>query len=177
MERNEEILPKVYICRWYLLIYIILGSQKFQFNRLLRQVDKLIEKGSITSKVIAQIGYSDYIPKNYSFKEFFDKDEFTEIVNKSDIIITHGGTGSIITSIKKGKKVIGIPRDVKYGEHVDNHQYEIIEQFSNLKLIYGIYKIEDLENALKEITNFEFKKYKSNTNKFIQTLDEYINKV
>ena len=48
------------------MIFVTLGSQKFQFNRLLIEIDRLIEEGKITEKVFAQTGYSDYKPKNYN---------------------------------------------------------------------------------------------------------------
>ena len=103
-------------------IFITLGSQKFQFNRLLKAVDELCEKGTIDAEdVFAQIGYSDYIPKNFSYKKFLDRDEFSNEMEKANIVITHGGTGAIIGAVKKGKKVIAVPRRAKYGEHVDDH--------------------------------------------------------
>lgn len=47
-------------------IFITLGSQKFQFNRLLKAVDELCEKGTVDAEdVFAQIGYSDYLPKKF----------------------------------------------------------------------------------------------------------------
>ena len=53
-------------------IFITLGSQKFQFNRLLIAVDKLCEKKVISGEdVFAQTGYSDYVPRNYSYNNFF----------------------------------------------------------------------------------------------------------
>ena len=42
------------------MIFITLGSQKFQFNRLLKAVDDLIEHKKIQDEVFAQTGYSDY---------------------------------------------------------------------------------------------------------------------
>ena len=48
------------------MIFITLGSQKFQFNRLLKEIDRLIETGVIKDEVFAQIGYSDYQPKHFS---------------------------------------------------------------------------------------------------------------
>ena len=36
------------------MIFITLGSQKFQFNRLLKKVDDLIESGVIKEEVFAQ---------------------------------------------------------------------------------------------------------------------------
>lgn len=35
------------------MIFITLGSQKFQFNRLLKAIDKLIEQGKIKEEVFA----------------------------------------------------------------------------------------------------------------------------
>lgn len=111
-------------------IFITLGSQKFQFNRLLIAVDKLCEKKVISGEdVFAQTGYSDYVPRNYSYNNFLDRDEFSVEMGKADIVITHGGTGAIIGAVKKGKKVIAVPRRAKYGEHVDDHQLQLIKQF------------------------------------------------
>lgn len=112
-----------------------MGSQKFQFNRLLQAVDALVENGTITDRVLAQIGYSDYMPQHYEYKDFMDRDEFSSEMEQADIVITHGGTGVIIGALKKGKKVIAVPRLAKYGEHVDDHQLQIIGQFKELGLI------------------------------------------
>ena len=151
------------------MIFVTLGSQKFQFNRLLRALDEL----SLDEKIFAQIGYSDYHPKNYEYKEFLDRVEFSLMMDKSDIVITHGGTGAIMSALKKEKKVIAVPRLAKYGEHVDDHQLQLIEQFKDLDLIYSCENM-DLENALKTVRNHEYKKYKSNTEKIIKSLEDFI---
>lgn len=65
-------------------IFITLGSQKFQFNRLLKAVDELCEKGTVDAEdVFAQIGYSDYLPKNFSYKKFLDRSEVHGIYRPS----------------------------------------------------------------------------------------------
>ena len=87
------------------MIFVTLGSQKFQFNRLLKEIDRLIEENEVNEEVFAQIGYSDYQPKNYHYKNFLDREEFNEIMSRCDKVITHGGTGAIVGAIKKGKKV------------------------------------------------------------------------
>ncbi|QPJ84748.1 beta(1,3)galactosyltransferase EpsH [Sarcina sp. JB2] len=157
------------------MIFITLGSQKFQFNRLLREVDSLIEKGMITKKeVFAQIGYSDYIPKNYEYKNFLDRDEFKRMMDNSNIVITHGGTGAIVGAVKKGKKVIAVPRLEEFNEHVDNHQLQIVRQFENMQFIKSVINIENLELAIREIQKIEFKKYVSNTTNIISSIENYI---
>lgn len=151
------------------MIFITLGSQKFQFNRLLKAVDESLEG----EEIFAQIGYSDYKPRNYKYKEFLDRDEFEDMMSKADIVITHGGTGAIIEAVKKGTKVIAVPRLKKYGEHVDDHQIQLIGQFKNLELIYACEDM-DLKKALRIVRSTEYKKYHSNTERIIRSLEEFI---
>ncbi len=156
------------------MIFITLGSQKFQFNRLLKTVDDLVEKGVVTDKVFAQSGYSDYKPKNYEYRQFLDREEFAEYEAKSDIIITHGGTGAIIGAVKRGKKVIAVPRLAKYGEHVDDHQLQLIAQFKHQNLICGLEDCSEIQEGLKFVKEHKFDSYKSNTQAIIDSIDKYI---
>lgn len=159
------------------MIFVTLGSQKFQFNRLLVEIDRLVEEKKIKEPVFAQIGYSDYIPKNYQYSRFVDRDNFNHIMNNCNKVITHGGTGAIINAVKLNKKVIAIARLKEFNEHVDNHQLQIIKQFDEMKLIIGVEKIENLEKSICDIKNINLKKYSSNTNKIIENLDMYIKSI
>lgn len=156
------------------MIFITLGSQKFQFNRLLKTVDELVERGIIKEEVFAQIGYSDYKPTNYNYKQFLDRDEFAAMEGKADNVITHGGTGAIIGAVKKEKKVIAVARRAKYGEHVDDHQLQIIKQFENQNLICGITDVNELEKAVDYVYKHTFDNYKSNTSVIIENIRDFI---
>ena len=156
-------------------IFITLGSQKFQFNRLLKAVDELCEKEIVDAAgVFAQIGYSDYLPRKYSYKKFLDRDEFSKEMGKADIVITHGGTGAIIGAVKKGKKVIAVPRLVKYGEHVDDHQLQLIKQFDELNLICPCRDTNKLSDALDTVQKASYNGYASNTSNITSSIEEYI---
>lgn len=155
------------------MIFVTVGSQKFQFNRLLEAVDKLVEEQIIKDEVFAQIGYCSYNPQNYAFKPFLNRDEFAELTSRADIVITHGGTGAIIGAVKKGKKVIAVPRLAKYGEHVDDHQLQLIEQFKELDLIYAC-EDGDLEKALEVVKNTTYNEYRSNTQTIINSIEDFI---
>ena len=117
------------------MIFITLGSQKFQFNRLIKAVDQQVADGKITTPIFAQTGASDYLPQNFPFQNYLDRDDYIEKINQSAIVVTHGGTGAIVGAVKKGKKVIAVPRLSKYGEHVDDHQIQIINEFAEMNLI------------------------------------------
>ena len=88
------------------MIFVSLGTQKFQFDRLLSHIDELIEEGVIIEPVFAQVGNSTYVPKNYSFSHFLTQLEFEEKIKDSTIFLTHGGVGSITTGLKYNKKVV-----------------------------------------------------------------------
>ncbi|MCD8372142.1 MAG: beta(1,3)galactosyltransferase EpsH [Clostridia bacterium] len=156
------------------MIFITVGSQKFQFNRLLKAVDELVVSGTVKDTVFAQTGYSDYEPQHYEYKQFLNRDEFAEMEGKADIIITHGGTGAIIGAVKKGKKVVAVPRLTKYGEHVDDHQLQLIEQFTRSNLISSCENLDELGDVLEEVKTKEFDSYQSNTEKYLESIDNYI---
>ena len=156
------------------MIFVTLGSQKFQFNRLLKRLDELVEAGIIKDKIIAQIGASDYIPKHYDYTQFMDREVFAETMDKCSVVITHGGTGVIIGAVKKGKKVLAVPRLAKYGEHVDNHQLQLLNQFDELGIISACYEMDDLGEYYEKLEQNEFKPYVSNTHVIIESIEAYL---
>ena len=156
------------------MIFVTLGSQKFQFNRVLIALDEQILQGKITDPVFAQTGYSDYQPKKYEYKNFLSRDEFSEAEDVSDIVISHGGSGAIIGALKKRKKVIAIPRLAKYGEHVDDHQLQLLEQFKDLDMIYTCLNCDDIWRAINEVKTTDYKIYQSNTMSIVKSIDQFI---
>lgn len=175
---SNVIVDDVLFCVWrkenIRMIFVILGSQKFQFNRLLRKMDELLEQGIVKEQIFAQIGYSDYKPLHYEYKDFLDRERFAFMLDKCETVITHGGTGAIINAVKKGKKVIAVPRLASYGEHVDDHQLQLINQFDEMQLICSCNDIDKLCEAMKEVTVAEYRNYESNTMTIIKSLVSYI---
>lgn len=158
------------------MIFITLGSQKFQFNRILKKIDELIEKGIIKEEVFAQIGYSNYQPINYKYEDFLDREKFSKLMKSSTLVITHGGTGAIITAVKAGKKVVAVPRLSQYGEHVDDHQLQLLKQFDGMGIILPCYDIEELDKKIIEIEKIKLNPYISNTKVILEDIEKYIGK-
>lgn len=156
------------------MIFITVGSQKFQFNRLLKKVDELLEAQVIREPVFAQIGYSDYKPVHFPYKDFLNKDEMNGYLNQADLVLTHGGTASIIESVNLGKKVVAVSRLAKYGEHVDDHQTEIIRKFVHDGIIEGVFEMEELEGALRACRQKSYSPYISERENVISYLRQII---
>ena len=161
------------------MIFVMLGTQNNPFQRLLEEVDRLIDKNVITEEVVVQAGYTKYQPKNEKMKiiNFMSREELDTFEQKANFIITHGGVGSIITSLEKGKKVIAVPRLHQYGEHVNNHQTEIVEKFNKSGNIIGLQSVEELEEAIKKVPDFEPKPYIENNRKMLDLIENFIDNI
>lgn len=152
------------------MILVTLGTQKQPFTRLLDN----IEKSNIKDEIIVQAGHTKYESKKMKIFSFIDYDTMAKYVEKADIIITHGGTGSVVEPLKKGKKVIAVARLSKYKEHVDDHQTELVSIFANEGYILEAKDGDNINEIVDKVNSFIPKKYVSNTNTFIQKLKKEI---
>ena len=117
-------------------VLITVGTTKFE--NLIKAIDtekfyEMIIKNGFT-KIIIQKGYGEYIPSNYKKYENKIKIQVSEIINNfgnviksSDLIISHGGAGIILESLKNERKVIVCVND----ELMDNHQVELASSLHN----------------------------------------------
>ena len=156
---------------------VILGTQDKEFTRLPKMVDDMIKEGLIKGEVIVQAGQTKYKSNNMEVLDLIPSTKFNKLIKEADLIITHGGVGSIISALKQNKKVIAVPRLSKYGEHVNDHQLEIVEEFSKLNYIKSANNKREFRKCLEEIDNFEGAKYKSNNNKMISLIENFIDNI
>jgi UDP-N-acetylglucosamine transferase subunit ALG13 len=137
------------------MIFVTVGTHTQPFNRLLEKVDKLVEKRVIKEKVIAQVGYSTYRPRNYEYFTFTSEEKILELNKKARLIIAHAGVGSIITALQFKKPIIVVPRLKKFGEHIDDHQVQIAIAFEREGKVLACYQIDELEDILRKAKNFK----------------------
>ncbi|WP_395549344.1 MULTISPECIES: PssE/Cps14G family polysaccharide biosynthesis glycosyltransferase [unclassified Lacrimispora] len=157
------------------MIFITVGSRSFQFNRLLEAIDIAVIKGEITDEIFAQIGPSEYKPTNYQYVDFLNQDEFNKKIEECGIVITHGGTGIIVNSVKMGKKVIAVPRLAKYHEVVDDHQLQLVREFEKMGLIVACYETDKIASAVEQSKCQPLVNYHSNSEQIIESIRKFIN--
>ena len=156
------------------MIFVCVGSRDYQFNRLLEQIDRLVEAGVITDRIVAQIGQSEYEPKNYEWHRFLDRDAFKQYQTEADLIISHAGTGALIGALKLEKQVIAVPRLAKYGEHIDDHQTQISGVLAEEGYLREVLEMETLgETIALAYTDPIVKRYNRPSN-IIQIIDEFL---
>ena len=140
------------------MIFVTVGTQKFQMNRLMKQVEELAQKRP-DERIVIQYGNCTYIPKNCETYQFMDRPQFEKCVAECDVLITHGGVGTIMSGIRARKPVVVVPRLRQYGEHVDDHQLEAARALREHKCLVICMNIEFLDYIVSNIANYVFSKY------------------
>ncbi|NJS13567.1 MAG: hypothetical protein HC788_01880 [Sphingopyxis sp.] len=155
------------------LLFATVGAT-LPFPRLIDWVEQAHKDGVLPSDVIVQHG-GDTRP--LTGMESYDSLPFKrlgEIQDKADIVVCHGGTGSIITALQRGCHVIVIPREFTRGEHYDEHQSEIAEAFAARGLIQVASSYEGFVAAFAKVNNRAAPMATTNPDALGQWLRHYI---
>lgn len=145
------------------MILLSVGTQKQQFTRLFELVVNCNELKN--EKIISQSEYTKYENDRIESFDFISLEKMDKYIEMADLVICHGGVGTILSAIMKGKKVIAIPRLAKYGEHINDHQIEICEELEKEGyILYYKDGIDSLDELVKKARNTTFNEYKSDKN-------------
>jgi beta-1,4-N-acetylglucosaminyltransferase len=135
------------------MIFLTVGTQ-FPFDRLIRAIDELFDRGLVSEPVLAQIGTEAYRPRNFEAVASLDKLTFERQVQKSTAIIGHAGTGTITMALNHGKPLLAMPRRRKYGECVNDHQVGLAERFATLGHILVAHDERELSSQMERLKSF-----------------------
>lgn len=134
------------------MIFVTVGTHEQPFNRLIEYIDKLKKDNVIEKDVIIQTGYSTYEPQYCEWSKLYPYQKMIELVEKADIVITHGGPSSFIMPLQVGKIPIVVPRQLKFNEHVNNHQVEFSKAVAERQ--GNIIVVENIDNLKETILNY-----------------------
>mgnify|MGYP000023690079 FL=1 len=160
------------------MIFVTVGTHEQPFNRLIKEVDRLVAEGKIKEKVVIQTGFSTYIPKHCEWYKMMSFNEMQTAYQTARIIITHGGPSSFLEALQYGKVPIVVPRQVEFNEHINNHQVDFVRLIDRkMNNIIPVYDIRNLESVIMKYDSFfKLKNEKGNSNnkKFNQKFESII---
>lgn len=157
------------------MIFVTLGTGENTFERLLTEVERLIDMGLIQEEIVVQAGTTDYHSEKMKIYDLLPMSEMERLTEECSLLITHGGVGSIISGMKHGKRVIAVPRLMKYKEVANDHQLQIIRNFDASGCIIGTEGVHELQAALEKAKSFAPQPYQSNTENMIALIRQHIN--
>ncbi len=132
------------------LLFATVGAT-LPFERLVSSVAELKARGGLTEDVVIQTGVGAPRPDGVTAVETLPFDKIQDLLTDADIVVCHGGTGSLITALRKGCRVVAFPRLPEKGEHYDNHQAEITGAFAARGLIEVANDADELAAAIARI--------------------------
>jgi UDP-N-acetylglucosamine transferase subunit ALG13 len=137
------------------MIFVAFGNVPFPFARLADKIAEIADGSK--EEFFVQAGYADLTFSNVRWEKFLDHSSMLACLKKAEIVISHGGYGTLSEALKMGKKVVAVPR--LKGEH--NHaQLELVEALEKEGYLLGVYDIADLEKKIAAARTFAPREFK-----------------
>lgn len=132
------------------MIFLTVGTQ-LPFDRLVQALDLI--QPEVNRKIVGQVGCGTYDANNIETYESMEPEVFNLYLKKADLIISHAGMGSIISSLKLGKRIIVVPRLSAYNEHRNNHQIDTCEEVSKFNGVFVCYDLDKISDVIIDALN------------------------
>ena len=133
------------------MIFVTVGNDFRSFDRLLKKIDEIAPL--IPNEIVIQRGYSTYLPRNTQYFDFVSMPIAIDYIQKSELVVSHAGIGTIILCKEYGIPILILPRRKRYGEHMNDHQMEIAKALEERRNenIHVIYQEDQIEEAILRI--------------------------
>ena len=135
------------------MIFVTVGHQ-MPFDRMIRMVDHWA--GTVTGLAIfAQVGESQYRPKNFEFARLLGRADFDAYVERSSSVVAHAGTGTIIQVLIQRKPLLVFPRLSRFGETRNDHQVGTARHFADKGQVLAAFDEGSFLDCLGRLDQFE----------------------
>ncbi|HEY3523248.1 MAG TPA: glycosyltransferase [Candidatus Limnocylindrales bacterium] len=133
------------------MILVTLGTHPAPMDRLVRAIDALSADGVIEEPVIVQSAVYGYLPRHCRTARVVPADVLSAWIDEASRVVCHGGPGSILEVLSRGKVPRVVPRNPAFGEHVDDHQQRFVRWFAERRPLIPVWDLGGLVEALAVI--------------------------
>jgi len=131
------------------MIFVTVGST--DFDALIAKMDELAPR--LGEQVVMQIGLGEYTPSNGRFFRFASS--LDSYYDQAEIVVAHGGLGTIVEALERGKKLICVVNPTTY----DRHQEHLLSIFTEQKQLLWCRDLERLDEAIQQARMTQFNRY------------------
>jgi UDP-N-acetylglucosamine transferase subunit ALG13 len=128
------------------VILVTVGTNEARFDRLLQALEALPSG----TEIVVQHGPSGIRPSGARCFDYLAFDDLVQLIRRASVVITHAGVGSIMTALANGRRPVVVPRLVRFGEAVDDHQLEFGRRAAQAGLVRLVEEPDDLAVAVAE---------------------------
>jgi beta-1,4-N-acetylglucosaminyltransferase len=126
------------------VIAVVLGTQAYPFDRLLRALD------GVDEELVVQGGASTHRPPGATWFDYLEYPALVERVRAARVVVAHAGVGAIVTAVAEGKRPVVVPRLKRYNEAVDDHQVPFARRLAETGLVSLVEDPARLPAALEQ---------------------------
>ena len=131
------------------MIFVTVGTT--EFDSLVAAADRLAAE--IEEEVVIQIGHGTVEPRHASWFRFATN--LDEYYTATDLVITHGGLGTLTEVLGRGLRTVGISNPDRY----DRHQDQILQAFEEAGHLIWCRDLVDLSTAVERARVASFVPY------------------
>ena len=106
------------------MVFVTIGTSE-PFDRLIDALPPIDGE-----ELVVQIGDSETRPAGARCLSYVPYDELVELIRTARVVVTHAGVGTIMTALANGKRPVVMPRLVRFGEAVDDHQVALARRLA-----------------------------------------------
>ena len=133
------------------MIFVTVGTT--DFDALVRAVDSLVPQ--LDEEVEVQIGRGHYEPRNCKWFRFAPSLE--PYYERADVVIAHGGLGTVMEVLRRGGRLIGVANPDRY----DQHQEDLLSYLAEEGHLIWCADLNSLPRDLERARRMDFKPYAS----------------
>ena len=119
------------------------------FDRLVLAMDAWAQEHPEVH-VFAQIGETPLCPLNMEYQTMISPSEYRDHFVASDVVVSHVGTGTIISALECNKPLVMVPRRPDLNEVSSNHQVATAKWLENSPGVYIVYSENELAKAISD---------------------------
>ena len=154
-------------------LFVLAGTQRFPFGRLITALNELIERGLYGPEEIVMQASVFPVKPLFTHYRFIPKDEFFGLLDAAEVVVTHGGVNSIMAAMEHGRPLVIVPRMKVFGEHIDDHQLEISEMMETRYDVTVVRDMAQLPEAIERAKTHQYRPWVSHTAELV----EYIRRI
>jgi len=158
------------------MIFVITGTEVYQFDRLIRQIDQLKKEHILNDDIYIQLGSCTYAPEYCRWDKWLSFDKMCDNIKNASMVIAHAGAGTTLLCLELGKTPIIVTRQKRHKEHLDDHQIPFAKMMEKLDYAFAAYDVNQISNCIQKMLKRkdEIKNYKKDNSKLINYLDNWV---
>jgi beta-1,4-N-acetylglucosaminyltransferase len=129
------------------VIFVTVGTHAQGFDRLLGALGPL----AALDELVVQHGPGPVPSEAAVTARFLPARDVARYVEQARAVVSHAGVGTLIIAWRAGHVPVVVPRLHALGEHVDDHQVELVQALEARGEVIGIWDVADLAAAVRSV--------------------------